>query len=141
MPVWSDSFVDDGALDAMARMADGDGRRMLNLVEAAVEHAARRQLAAVDDAVLDGVYEVLKISEPYKLAGRIFQPEDTIVDVGGVKIGGRRIVLMAGVITSYSIHYTKLYDGLNHTSPPHGYQPISHVRLMIRKMSEYPGIR
>ncbi len=47
--------IEDQALTAMARMADGDGRRMLNLVEAAVEHAARRQLAVVDEAVLEAV--------------------------------------------------------------------------------------
>ncbi|MEE9218192.1 MAG: 3-deoxy-7-phosphoheptulonate synthase [Acidobacteriota bacterium] len=46
--------------------------------------------------VLAGVHEVIKISEPYKLAGRVFKPEDTVIDVGGVKIGGQRLVLMAG---------------------------------------------
>ncbi len=53
-------------------------------------------LDPADFQVLDGVHEVLKISEPYKLAGRIFQSEDTIVDVGGVKIGGPKIILMLG---------------------------------------------
>jgi putative ATPase len=47
--------IRDEALSAMARMADGDGRRMLNLIEAAVEHAVRRGLAAVDEAVLEAV--------------------------------------------------------------------------------------
>ncbi len=53
-------------------------------------------LDPADFQVLDGVHEVLKISEPYKLAGRIFQSEDTVVDVGGVKIGGPKIILMSG---------------------------------------------
>ena len=47
--------VDDEALRTMARAADGDGRRLLNLLEAAVEHAARRGLAIVDVAVLEAV--------------------------------------------------------------------------------------
>ncbi len=46
--------------------------------------------------ILDGVHEVMRISEPYKLAGRTFKQDDTVVDVGGVKIGGARVVLMAG---------------------------------------------
>jgi len=47
--------VPDEVLSAMARAADGDGRRMLNLLETAVEYAARRSLPAVDEAVLDAV--------------------------------------------------------------------------------------
>jgi len=43
-----------------------------------------------------GVHEVIKISEPYKLAGRVFKPEDTVITLGEVRIGGREVVLMAG---------------------------------------------
>ena len=46
--------------------------------------------------VLPGVREVVRITKPYKLVGREFQPEDTIVAVGGVKIGGPEVVVMAG---------------------------------------------
>lgn len=55
--------------------------------------------AAVDPReleVLAGVKEVLKISKPYKLASRSFRPEGTVIDVGGVVIGGPEVVLMAG---------------------------------------------
>ena len=38
--------------------------------------------------VLPGVREVIRVSEPYKLAGRTFKPEDTIVDLGGTLVGG-----------------------------------------------------
>ena len=34
------------------------------------------------------VEKVMKVSEPYKLANRAFHPDDTIVDVAGVKVGG-----------------------------------------------------
>src|SRR6185295_4639443 len=47
-------------------------------------------------AILDGVHEVLRITEPYKRASRTFRPEDTIVSVGDVRIGGDEVVVMAG---------------------------------------------
>ena len=37
-------------------------------------------------ALLDGVHEVVRISEPYKRASRTFRPQDTIVTVGGLSI-------------------------------------------------------
>lgn len=47
-------------------------------------------------AVLPGVESVTRIMKPYKLASREFRRRDTIVDCGGVKIGGERIVVIAG---------------------------------------------
>ena len=47
-------------------------------------------------AVLPGVERVTRIMKPYKLASRDFKPEDTIVSVNGIDIGGKRIVVMAG---------------------------------------------
>jgi 3-deoxy-7-phosphoheptulonate synthase len=50
-----------------------------------------------DIELLEGVREVVRITQPYKLASRQFRPEGTIVDVGkGVKIGGAEIVVAAG---------------------------------------------
>ncbi len=46
--------------------------------------------------VLDGVQEVLRITEPYKLASRTFKPENTIITVGDVRIGGDEVIVMAG---------------------------------------------
>ncbi|MBM3769708.1 MAG: 3-deoxy-7-phosphoheptulonate synthase [Acidimicrobiia bacterium] len=46
--------------------------------------------------LLDGVHEVLRISEPYKLAGRTFKPESTVVKVGDVRIGGDEAIVIAG---------------------------------------------
>ena len=45
---------------------------------------------------LDIIESVTRISEPFKKANRKFHPEDTIVDVGGVKIGGGNFAVMAG---------------------------------------------
>src|SRR3954469_23051830 len=46
--------------------------------------------------LLDGVHEVLRISEPYKLASRTFKPDPTVVTVGDVRIGGDEVIVMAG---------------------------------------------
>lgn len=47
--------------------------------------------------LLNGVQEVHRIVSPYKLASRHFRPEGSVIDLGGgVKIGGRQIVVMAG---------------------------------------------
>ena len=47
--------------------------------------------------VLSGVEHVHRISAPYKLAGRSFRPQGTVVQLGrGVQIGGDQVVVMAG---------------------------------------------
>jgi 3-deoxy-7-phosphoheptulonate synthase len=46
--------------------------------------------------LIEGVREVIKISEPYKLVGRTFRATDTVVDVAGVKVGGPEVIVMAG---------------------------------------------
>src|SRR5499427_5253449 len=46
--------------------------------------------------MLDGVHEVMRISEPYKLASKTFKPEGTVVTIGDVRIGGDEVIVMAG---------------------------------------------
>ena len=46
--------------------------------------------------VMEGVHEVVRISTPYKLASRLFKPEDTIIRVGDVEIGGKEVIIAAG---------------------------------------------
>ena len=45
---------------------------------------------------LDYVLDVQRIQEPYKRASRKFKPENTIVRVGNVEIGGDKLSMMAG---------------------------------------------
>jgi len=45
---------------------------------------------------LDIVQSVKSVSEPFKQCNRKFHPEDTVVEVGGVKIGGGNFCIMAG---------------------------------------------
>lgn len=46
--------------------------------------------------VEESVERIMKVSEPYKLANRAFHPEDSIIDVAGVKVGGKELTLIAG---------------------------------------------
>ena len=47
-------------------------------------------------ARMDGIESVVPISKPYKGASREFKPEDTLIQVGDVTIGGPEVVMMAG---------------------------------------------
>ncbi len=46
--------------------------------------------------IFPGVEKVMPVLAPYKLVSREFKPSDTVVDVDGIKIGGKRVVVMAG---------------------------------------------
>lgn len=53
----------------------------------------------VDDELvgaLEIVEAIKRVSEPYKRANRKFNPEDTVIDVNGVKIGGGNFAIIAG---------------------------------------------
>ncbi len=52
--------------------------------------------------MLDGVPEVVRITEPYKLASRTFKSEDSVINVGPVRIGGDEVVVMAGPCSAES---------------------------------------
>jgi len=45
---------------------------------------------------LGGIHEIIPITKPFKLASREFRPLDTVVDVGGIRIGSDEVVMMAG---------------------------------------------
>lgn len=46
--------------------------------------------------LLDGVERVTRVQEPFKLANRVFHPQDTLVQVADTLIGGEQIVITAG---------------------------------------------
>src|SRR5436190_7649719 len=52
--------------------------------------------------VMDGVHEVLRITEPYKLASRTFKPENTVITIDDVRIGGDEVIVMAGPCSAES---------------------------------------
>ncbi len=56
--------------------------------------ADRLDVSYIED--LDTVSYVKPISQPYKLAGRELHNESTVIDIGGVKIGGGHFAMIAG---------------------------------------------
>lgn len=49
-----------------------------------------------DVEALPGVGRVIPITKPYKMASRQFHPQDSVISIGSIKIGGSRIVTIAG---------------------------------------------
>lgn len=56
----------------------------------------KKIIANLELQMLEGVDKTVRITEKYKLVSRDFHPEDTVIDAGGVKIGGKEIIVMAG---------------------------------------------
>src|SRR5205814_3152385 len=53
--------------------------------------------------VQSGVHEVLRITEPYKLASRTFKPENSVIAIGeDVRVGGDEVIVMAGPCSAES---------------------------------------
>jgi 3-deoxy-7-phosphoheptulonate synthase len=87
----------DAVIDAMTESGvevhrtTGESQTIL----AAVGPTASLDLSKFE--LLPGVMHVHRISSPYKLAGRGFRPEGTVVEFrNGVKLGGERVLVMAG---------------------------------------------
>ena len=89
----------DGVIAAVQREG------LTPFVNPGVERKVIAVLGAIDSAKvqladrfmnLAGVERVTLISEPYKLSSRGYHPEDTVVEVNGVRIGGPEIVVIAG---------------------------------------------
>jgi 3-deoxy-7-phosphoheptulonate synthase len=54
---------------------------------------------ALDPALfetLPGVADAIRVSQPFKLVSREVKAEDTVIDVGGVPLGGHALTIMAG---------------------------------------------
>lgn len=56
----------------------------------------KRLLSDIPLELMPGVDKLVPIMEGYKLASKTFKPEASIIDIKGVKIGGRELVMMAG---------------------------------------------
>jgi len=73
-----------------AHLSPGESHTIIGLVG----ETGRISLNAFE--VMPGVERVVRVAEPFKLANREFHPQDTIIQVGDVTIGGKQIVIMAG---------------------------------------------
>lgn len=56
----------------------------------------KRLLSDIPLELMSGVDKLVPIMESYKLAGKTFKPESSIIDIKGVKIGGKELIMMAG---------------------------------------------
>jgi 3-deoxy-7-phosphoheptulonate synthase len=72
-------------------ISQGEERSIIGVVGAGIPPTLREELE-----LLEGVQEVVRITRPYKLAAREFHPQDTVVHVRGIPIGGPGCVVMAG---------------------------------------------
>ena len=79
------------ARDLKLHISQGVERTIIGLVGATQE-----QKASLNAEALDGVEKVMPVVTPYKLASREFHPENTIVQVGDLTIGGDELQVMAG---------------------------------------------
>jgi len=87
-------------VDQVVRKAEGQGLKAHPIPGAQrTAIGITGNLGVVEPAhfeTLSGVLEVIQVSHPYKLVSREFQPDATVVDVGGVRIGGPELVVIAG---------------------------------------------
>ncbi len=79
------------ARDLKLHISQGVERTIIGLVGATQE-----QKASLNAEALDGVEKVMPVVTPYKLASREFHPENTVVQVGDLTIGGDELQVMAG---------------------------------------------
>ena len=71
-------------------LSEGDERTIVGVI------GDKKIIAGLQMNSLDGVEKTVRITEKYKLVSREFKPEDTVIDVGGVKIGAGHLTVMAG---------------------------------------------
>lgn len=115
----------------------------------------RGKLEPNELAAFPGVRDVLPVSSPYKLASREFHPDDTIVHVGDVVVGGPDLAVMAGpcAVESekqiedtagfVSVHGARLLRGgaFKPRTSPYSFQGLGEEGLkMMRNAAETHGL-
>ena len=78
------------ALDLDMNVSRGVARTVIGVI------GSEEKLARLDLSATPGIEKIMRVLKPFKLASREFHPEDTVIEVGGLKIGGGRFVVMAG---------------------------------------------
>ncbi len=73
-----------------AKVMEGSQQKIVGVI------GDKTRLASVPIDALDGVEKSVEISKSYKLASREFHPQNSVIDVAGVKIGDGTPVVMAG---------------------------------------------
>lgn len=86
-----------------ARISHGEARTVVHAI-------GLKDVDQRDFELLSGVSEVVKVSTNYKLAARVSQGQDTIIEVNGIRFGGKYTGLIAGPCTVES------YDQMDKTA-------------------------
>ena len=73
-----------------AHLSSGEERTIIGVI------GDERPIDPEHFEMLDGVERVVRILHPFKLASRDFHPENSIVKVNGVEVGGNQITIIAG---------------------------------------------
>lgn len=55
-----------------------------------------------------GVKDIIQVTQPFKLVSREFYPQNTIIDINGVKIGGKELAIMAGPCSVESLEQSMI---------------------------------
>ena len=78
------------ALGYRVHLSEGEERTIIGVI------GDDRPIDRTHFELLDGVEKTVPILKPFKMASRDMHPQDTIVSLDGIKIGGPQIVIMAG---------------------------------------------
>jgi len=78
------------AANCKVHLSEGRVRTIIGVI------GEKKLMAELPLEAMDGVEKVVEVTESYKLVTREFKQEDTVIDVGGVLIGGENLVVMAG---------------------------------------------
>jgi 3-deoxy-7-phosphoheptulonate synthase len=105
--------------------------------------------------MLDGVKDAIPVSKPYKLVSREIKPEDTLIQVGDVTIGGRELTVIAGPCAVESLKQcltiahrvkqagAKLFRGgaFKPRTSPYSFQGLGEKGLeILKKVREETGL-
>lgn len=71
-------------------LSTGEARTIVGVI------GDKKKIGDLEMNSFEGVEKTVRITEKYKLVSREFKPDDTIIDVNGVKIGGGSLAVMAG---------------------------------------------
>jgi 3-deoxy-7-phosphoheptulonate synthase len=106
--------------------------------------------------IFPGVEKVMSVLAPYKLVSREFREEDTVVDISGLKIGGKNIVVMAGpcsveskplllrIATSVKKSGAKVLRGgaFKPRTSPYSFQGLGHEGLVyLKEVARKTGLK
>src|SRR5262245_61263259 len=79
-----------GELGLKPHLSRGEHRTIIGVI------GDENKLQAEPLQAIEGVEQVLPILKPFKLAGREMHPQDSVVQVGRVGVGGGSLVMIAG---------------------------------------------